>query len=155
MLRRPRHRFLSRKCSAFSKYQAYNPWCSSRPRAATALYARIYQQVSEWKRYGFRTYQLKTLKTRHLNSFGLGFDRSQLGEAIDTADFRMSQPCSRCTWPYSMLSSRASELSRRGRFYLRIAWFPHAEQRRRSQPGAVERSGGDIEGKAAALNDCS
>jgi uncharacterized protein (DUF2225 family) len=130
----------------FPKYQAYNPLVFFTAMCSNCYYTREFTtKYREWKTdNAFRTFQLKTIKAKHLEQFSVADSTvRRLGEAIDVSRYPNESAILKlqCDHP-SYLDL--------GRFYLRIAWvFRTLNQG--ADPNMTTLTGliRDIENKAA------
>ena len=110
----------------FPKYQAYNPLVFFTATCSNCFYTREFTtKYREWKTdTAFRTYQLKTLKARHLEQLSVADSIvRKLGEAIDTSRYPNESAILKMHLAIfdALQAEHPSQLDV-GRFYLRIAW---------------------------------
>jgi len=108
------------------KYQAYNPLVFFTATCSNCFFTREFtNKYREWKTdTAFRTYQLKTLKTRHLEQLSVADSIvRKLGEAIDTTRYPNESAILKMHLAiFDALQVEHPSYLDVGRFYLRIAW---------------------------------
>jgi uncharacterized protein (DUF2225 family) len=140
----------------FPKYQAYNPLVFFTATCSNCFYTREFtSKYREWKTdTAFRTYQLKTLKARHLEQLSVADSIvRKLGEAIDVSRYPNESALLRIHLAiFDALQAEHPSHLDVGRFYLRIAWVLRTMDSG-SDPNLAVLSGlvRDIDGKSARL----
>lgn len=141
----------------FPKYQAYNPLVFFTATCTNCFYTREFTtKYREWKTdNAFRTFQLKTLKSKHLEQLSVaGSIIRRLGEVIDTSRYPNESAILKLHLAIfdGLLVDHPSYLDL-GRFYLRIAWV-FRTMNQGSDPNLATLTGliRDIENKTARLD---
>jgi len=140
----------------FPKYQAYNPLVFFTATCSNCFYTREFaSKYREWKTdTAFRTYQLKTLKARHLEQLSVADSIvRKLGEAIDVSRYPNESAILKIHLAiFDALQAEHPSHLDVGRFYLRIAWVLRTMDGG-SDPNLAVLSGlvRDIDGKSARL----
>jgi uncharacterized protein (DUF2225 family) len=138
----------------FPKYQAYNPLVFFTAMCSNCYYTREFTtKYREWKTdNAFRTFQLKTIKAKHLEQFSVADSTvRRLGEAIDVSRYPNESAILKLHLAiFDGLQCDHPSYLDLGRFYLRIAWvFRTLNQG--ADPNMTTLTGliRDIENKAA------
>ena len=141
----------------FPKYQAYNPLVFFTATCTNCFYTREFTtKYREWKTdNGFRTFQLKTLKSKHLEQLSVADSIiRRLGEVIDISRYPNESAILKLHLAIfdALLVDHPSYLDV-GRFYLRIAWV-FRTMNQGSDPNLTTLTGliRDIENKTARLD---
>lgn len=140
----------------FPKYQAYNPLVFFVATCGNCFYTREFtNKYREWKTdTAFRTYQLKTLKARHLEQLSVADSIvRKFGEAIDASRYPNESAILKIHLAiFDALQAEHPSHLDVGRFYLRIAWVMRTMDSG-SDPSLAVVSGlvRDIDGKSARL----
>jgi uncharacterized protein (DUF2225 family) len=138
----------------FPKYQAYSPLVFFTATCSNCFFTREFtNKYREWKTdMGFRTYQLKTLKARHLEQLSVSDSIvRKLGEAVDISRYPNESAVLKMHLAiFDALQVEHPSNLDVGRFYLRIAWV-FRTLNSGGDPNLAVLSGlvRDIEGKAA------
>jgi uncharacterized protein (DUF2225 family) len=140
----------------FPKFQAYNPLVFFTAMCSNCFFTREFTtKYREWKSdTAFRTYQLKTLKARHLEQLSVADSIiRKLGEAIDISRYPNESAILKMHLAvFDALQAEHPSHLDVGRFYLRIAWV-FRTLGSGGDPNLAVLSGlvRDIEGKSARL----
>jgi uncharacterized protein (DUF2225 family) len=140
----------------FPRFQAYNPLVFFTAMCSNCYFTREFTtKYREWKTdTAFRTYQLKTLKARHLEQLSVADSIvRKLGEAIDISRYPNESAILKMHLGiFDALQAEHPSHLDVGRFYLRIAWvFRTLDSGGDPNLAALSGLVRDIEGKSARL----